>query len=70
MTAGFVAPQNLALCHIVDLPGGSEANSDESRAGEWGPATIAALKAFNFDVSEPVSGSSARTHNRPRLVTD
>jgi hypothetical protein len=54
MTAGFIAPQNLSLCQIVDLPGGSAANIDESRAGEWGPATIAALKSFDFDVSRLV----------------
>jgi hypothetical protein len=57
VTAGFIAPQNLSLCQIVDLPGGSAANLDESRAEEWGPATISALSKWSFAVSHRSSDS-------------
>ena len=55
VNAGFVAPQNLSLCHIIDLPGGSAANIDESRAGEWGEVTMKALREWSIDVSHPGS---------------
>ena len=52
--AGFIAPQNLALCRVVDLPGGKDANKDESRAGEWGDVAVQALRDWSFSVrSQP-----------------
>lgn len=69
VTAGFVAPQNLALCQIVDLPGGSAANLDESRAGEWGEATIKALKEWSLDVSISLRRPLVQAASRARIHT-
>jgi hypothetical protein len=55
--AGFIAEKNLALVQIVDLEDAA-ANDDESRAGEWGAATVKALKDWSLEVSCPLTFAS------------
>ncbi|WWC89939.1 uncharacterized protein L201_004868 [Kwoniella dendrophila CBS 6074] len=46
--AGFIAPNNLSLLKLVDLEGGEKANSDESKAEEWGKAALKALDEWEL----------------------
>ncbi|WVR05150.1 hypothetical protein IAU60_002162 [Kwoniella sp. DSM 27419] len=71
--AGFIAPANLSLCKIVNLDGGEAANRDESKASEWGPAAIKALREWsledgtgyglNWDLKEKRAGGAAQLPN-------
>lgn len=54
--AGFIAEKNLALVQIVDLEDAA-ANDDESRAGEWGAATVKALQNWSLEVSRPLTSA-------------
>ncbi|KAK6903051.1 hypothetical protein I203_108312 [Kwoniella mangroviensis CBS 8507] len=46
--AGFIAPSNLSLLKLVNLEGGEDANTDESRADEWGQAAFKALDEWDL----------------------
>jgi hypothetical protein len=63
--AGFIAEKNLALVQIVDLEDAA-ANDDESRAGEWGPATVKALQDWSLEVSRPLTSAYVSHTNSSR----
>lgn len=70
MKSGFIAPENLSLMRIVDLPGGEVDNADESKAGEWGPAAVKALKEWSTEVGGASVARVTRTLIRRRQGRD
>ncbi len=66
MKSGFIAPENLSLMRIVDLPGGELDNADETKAGEWGSAAVKALKEWSTEVGGASIARVARALTRRR----
>lgn len=58
VSSGFIKPENLSLVRIIDLPG--DGNTDGSRAAEWGPAAVDALRQWALPVSS-FGGTSVAT---------
>lgn len=61
MKSGFIAPENLSLMRIVDLPGGEADNADESKAGEWGLAVVKALQEWSTAVCDALAPARLRS---------
>ncbi|WVN86766.1 uncharacterized protein L203_101938 [Cryptococcus depauperatus CBS 7841] len=67
--AGFISQENLSLLKLVNLEGGQNANSDETKATEWGQAAVTALQNWSMDLGTKLDRRKGKIDDQGKVIS-